>query len=84
MSKFNVIIRRKRKEDAGYPMVVDDKNLRGYLEGDHFIIKLGVTEEKANEIFTQISGGLIDLANGLYGHSLTMEQIVNRLFFGGK
>ena len=82
MSKFNVIIRRKRKEDAGYPMVCNDQNLRGYLEGDHFIIKLGVTEEKANEIFTQISNGLIDLANGCHEHSLTMEQIVNRLFFG--
>ena len=82
MSKFNVIIRRKRKEDAGYPMVCDDKNLRGYLEGDHFIIKLGLTEEKANKISAQISNGLIDLCNGLDGHSLTMEQIVNRLFFG--
>ena len=82
---FNVLITRKRKEDAGYPIVVKTESLDGYLHsGDHFIIKLGVTEEKANEIFTQISGGLIDLANGLYGHSLTMEQIVNRLFFGGK
>lgn len=81
---FNVLITRKRKEDAGYPIVVKTENLDGYLRGDHFIIKLGVTEEKANEIFTQISDGLIDLANGLYGHSLTMEQIVNRLFFGGK
>ena len=81
---FNVLITRKRKEEAGYPIVVKTENLDGYLRGDHFIIKLGVTEEEANKIFSRISDGLIDLSNGLYGHSLSMEQIVNRLFFGGK
>ena len=80
---FNVLITRKRKEDAGYPIVVKTENLDGYLRGDHFIIKLGVTEEEANEIFSTVSDGLIDLAN-LCMSDLSMEQIVNRLFFGGK
>jgi len=88
MSKFGVIIRRKRLNEAGYPMVLPEEDIKrrgGYKSDQDYIIKLGLTEGEANEIFTQVSGGLIDLANGLHGvQFMSMKEIVNKLFFGGE
>ena len=46
---FNVLVTRKRKEDSGYPTVVHNDSLDGFTRGDHFIIKLNIPEEEAQE-----------------------------------
>jgi hypothetical protein len=78
---YNVLITKKRKEDSGYPIVVHNDSLDGYTRGDHFIIKLNIPEKEAQEISTQIWGGILDLHESTF---IGMKEIVDKLFFGDK
>ena len=78
---FNVLVTKKRKEDSGYPTVIHNDSLEGYTRGDHFIVKLNISEEEAQEISTKIWGGLLDLHEATF---IDMKQLVDSIFFGGE
>ena len=81
MSKFGVMIRRKNKNEEGFPRVVTHEDLTTYRRDHDFIIKFGLTEWEASTMRNCIEEGLIEMHRNT---SISMKELVNRIFFGGE
>ena len=81
MSKFGVMIKRKNKNEEGFPIVVTEKALKTYRRDHDFIIKFGLTESEALEMKNCIEESLINMHKST---KVNMKELVANVFFGGE
>ena len=81
MSKFGVMIRRKNKNEEGFPRVVTHEDLTTYRRDHDFIIKFGLTECEASTMRNCIEEGIVEIHRSTH---IGIKDLVDRIFFGGE